>query len=84
MTFNLTDEVQGQLETLISAYKNRESGKVMWFEVWVPTMADAFYVIAQVPENIPMPEMSQNELLTVEMTLTLEQYKGMDTAVEPV
>lgn len=83
LTFNLTDEVQAQLEALISEYKGRDTGKVMWFEVWVPDMTDAFYVVAQVPENIPMPEMSQNELLTVAISLTIEEYKGLDTAVEP-
>lgn len=83
LTFNLTDEVQEQLEDLIDAYQDRTSGQVMWFEVWIPNMTDAFFVVAEVPENIPMPEIGQNELLTVEMVLTIEQYKGMDTAVEP-
>lgn len=83
LTFNLTDEVQEQLETLISTYQDRDTGKVMWFEVWIPEMTDAFFVVAQVPANIPMPEIGQNELLTVEMSLTIEEYKGMDTGVEP-
>ena len=55
----------------------------MWFEVWIPEMTDAFFVVAQVPANIPMPAIGQNELLTVEMSLTIEEYKGMDTGVEP-
>jgi hypothetical protein len=37
--------------------------------------------VAQPPEQIPQPEIGQNELLTVEMNLTIEEYKGMDTAV---
>ena len=54
----------------------------MWFEVVIPGISDAFFVIAQPPEQIPMPEIGQNELLTVEMNLTIEEYKGLDTKVE--
>ena len=46
-------------------------------------MDNAFYVIAQVPETIGMPEVSQNALQTVTMTYTIEEYKGLDNAIEP-
>ena len=39
--------------------------------------------MAQPPQKIPMPEIAQNGLLTVEMTMTIEDYKGTDTAIEP-
>lgn len=83
LTFNLTDEVQAQLETLISTYAGRDTGKVMWFEVWVPNMTDGCFVVAEVPSQIPLPDMGQNELLTVDITLTIEEYKGWDTGIEP-
>lgn len=83
VTFNLSNDVVEQLEGLISEYQGLASGQKMWFEVWSPYMEKAFFVIAQVPANIPMPEFSQNELQTVAMTLTIEEYKGMDTAIEP-
>ncbi len=83
VTFNVTDEVIQQLETMIGAYTALEGGKKMWFEVWSPYLTKAFYVIAQPPKHIPMPEEAQNELQTVEMTFTIEEYKGMDTAIEP-
>ena len=83
VTFNLSDDVVTQLEGLIAAYKGLTGGEKMWFEVWSPYLTKGFYVIAQVPENIPMPEISQNSLQTVSLTLTIEEYKGMDTAVEP-
>ena len=53
----------------------------MWFETIVPGFENSFFVVAQPPEQIPQPEISQNELLTVEMPLTIEEYKGMDTTV---
>lgn len=84
LTFNITDEVVDQLEALISAYNSMTTGQRMWFEVWSPQMTKAFFVIAQVPPNIPMPEFSQNELQTVAITLTIEEYKGMDEGIKPV
>lgn len=84
VTFNLSDEVIDQLETMIEEYKDLTDGKKMWFEVWSPYLTRAFFVIAQPPIHIPMPEETQNELQTVEMTFTIEEYKGMDEAIEPV
>lgn len=83
VTFNLSNDVVDQLEALIEAYDGMTSGQKMWFEVWSPYMDNGFFVVAQVPANIPMPEFSQNSLQTVAMSLTIEEYKGMQTAVEP-
>ncbi|MBO5922810.1 MAG: hypothetical protein J6Q48_10555 [Bacteroidaceae bacterium] len=83
VVFNICDEVVEQLETMISDYSGLADGKKMWFEVWSPYLAEAFYVVAQPPKHIPMPEFSQNELQTVTMTFTVEEYKGMSTAIEP-
>lgn len=83
VVFNLSNDVVEQLENLITEYQAMESGQKMWFEVWSPYMDKAFFVIAQVPANIPMPEFGQNSLQTVSMSLTIEEYKGMQAAVEP-
>ena len=83
VTFNLSDEVIDQIESMIGAYKALTDGKKMWFEVWSPYLTKAFFVVAQPPVHIPMPEEAQNELQTVELTFTIEEYKGMDTAIEP-
>lgn len=83
VTFNLSDDVVTQLQGMIGAYKEMEDNQKMWFVVWAPNMAKSFYVVAQVPQNIPMPEVGQNALMTVAMSLTIEEYKGLDTAVEP-
>lgn len=83
VTFNFTAEVEAQLTDMISAYNTgKQSGLATWFEVWAPNQK-GFFVVAQPPQKIPMPEIAQNGLLTVEMTFTIEDYKGTDTAIEP-
>lgn len=81
ITVNLTPETKAEWATLISTYKALTESKQMWFEVIIPGFTDAFFFIAQPPQDIPMPEMNQNELLTVEFPLTIVEYKGMDTKV---
>ena len=81
ITVNLTPETKEEWETLITSYKGLSGGKRMWFETIVPGFEDAFFVVAQPPEEIPQPEFSQNSLLTVEMNLTIEEYVGMNTKV---
>lgn len=83
VVFNLTDEVITQLEAMIAEYKGLSGGQSLWFEVLHPNMAKAFWVQAQPPKFLPMPEMAQNELQTITMTFTIEEYKGMLTKVSP-
>lgn len=85
VTFNLTGDTTTQLEDMISAYNTAKAAdKQMWFEVWHPTMTKGFFVIAEPPQVLPMPEFGQNSLQTIEVTLTIVEYKGQDTAIEPV
>lgn len=81
VTVNYTDETAKEWEDLITAYKGLTGGKRMWFEVVSKDLTKGFFVIAQPPESIPMPEVGQNELLTIEMNLTIEEYKGTDTKI---
>lgn len=87
VTFNLTADVVTQLETMIAAYnagQAESTPKNTWFEVWSPNQSKAFFVVAQPPQVLPMPEFGQNELQTIEVTFTIVEYKGQDTAIEPV
>ena len=82
VTVNFTDETATEWETLISAYNTAQASNLnMWFEVILPNQSDAFFVVAQPPQQLPMPEIGQNELLTVEISLTVVEYKGWDTKV---
>lgn len=85
VTVNLTPDTITEWETLISAYETAKAGgKSVWFETYSDKLGgDAFFVIAEPPAVIPQPETNQNELWTVEMTLTVNEFKGMDTAVLP-
>lgn len=82
VTVNFTDETASEWETLISAYNTAQaSGLNLWFETILPNQSDAFFVVAQPPQQLPMPEIGQNELLTLEINLTVVEYKGWDTKV---
>lgn len=81
VTFNLTDETESILETMLSAYAGRTSGYSLWLQVSCPDLTKAFWVKAQPPSAIPMPEMSQNGLLTVTLSFAIEEYIGLDTKV---
>lgn len=81
VTVNLTETTRSEWAALIAAYQELDGDKKMWFQTIIPGFENAFFVVAQPPEAIPQPELSQNELLTVEMNLTIEEYKGMEAKV---
>ena len=82
VTVNFTDETETEWTNLISAYQTAKASNLnMWFEVIAPNLTKAFFVVAQPPEAIPMPEMAQNGLMTVEFPLVIVDPKGMDTKV---
>ena len=81
VTVNFTSDTVTEWQELITAYKALSGGKRMWFETIIPGITNSFFVVAQPPEEIPQPEIGQNELLTLEMNLTIEEYKGLDTSV---
>jgi len=79
---NLTSETTSQWADLISAYNTAKSaGKQMWFEVIVPSMTNAFFVIAEPPQVLPLPEFGGNEVLTVTISLTIVEYRGESAKV---
>lgn len=70
ITFNYTAEVATQLQTMITAYNTAKASNLKtWFEVWIPNATNGFFVVAQPPQRLPMPEFSQNELLTIKLDL---------------
>lgn len=82
VTINATPETITEWEAVIGAYKTASAaGKRMWFETIIPGFDEAFFAVAQPPTAIPQPEIGQNELLTIEMGLTIEEYLGMDAKV---
>nr|DAF80305.1 MAG TPA: tail tube protein [Bacteriophage sp.] len=82
VTINLTDETEAEWEALMTTYKALTGGKRMWFETIFKGLTKSFFVVAQPPDEIPHPSADQNGLATVEINLTIEEYKGLDTKVE--
>lgn len=78
---NFTPETKKEWADLITTFGALSEGKRMWFETIIPGFDEAFFVVAQPPTAIPQPEIGQNELLTVEFNLVIEEYKGMEAKV---
>lgn len=83
VSVNATPDTYAEWEEVIEAYNTaKETGKRIWFETIIPGFEEAEFVVAQPPTKIPSPEKTQNELLIVEMNLTIEEFIGMNTKVE--
>ena len=73
-----------QIKALYAASATAKAdGKATWFEVVFPDMDDAFFVIAECGTAVPMPEIGQNEAATLDISLVISEYKGLDTKVVP-
>ena len=84
VTVNVTDETITEWETLIQEYETaKTAGKAMWYEEYFPSLEKAFFTKIEPPTVIPKPAREQNGLLTVTMSLTINEYVGPDTAVAP-
>ena len=83
VTINATDATIAEWEGVITAYNGLTTGQELWFEVYHPKLTKGFFFKAEPPKKLPMPEMGQNQLLTMEINLVVTEYVGMATAVEP-
>jgi len=73
VTVNVTDATVTEWEAI--------KGTTKWFEVYHPSLAKGWFIAAAVPAKLPMPEVGQNELLTMEISLVVKSYHGLDTKV---
>ena len=83
VTINATDETIAEWEGVITAFNGLTTGQELWFEVYHPRLTKGFFFKAEPPKKLPMPEMGQNQLLTMEINLVVTEYVGMSTAVAP-
>lgn len=80
---NAIPDTYAEWEEVIEAYNTaKETGKRIWFETIIPGFEEAEFVVAQPPIKIPSPAKNQDELLVVEMNLTIEEFIGMNAKVE--
>jgi hypothetical protein len=82
VAFNATDETIAEWENTIEDYQEASANQLrMWVQIAHPSMSRAFFVVAQPPLQLPMPDIGQNELFVMELPLTIEEYVGLDTKV---
>lgn len=75
LTFNVTDEVLTELSTAITT----ANGGALWFEISSPQLTKKIHFKGALPTKLPMPEMGINELMTMEVNVTIEDYVGWET-----
>lgn len=84
VTFNFTSETIPLVKAMMAeSAAGIAAGKRTWFEVWFPSMDDAFYVIGQPGSKIPLPAVAQNELLTGAISIAIDEYRELEEAIEP-
>ena len=82
VTVNWTPDTLAEWEKVHEEYKKLEgTSKSMWFETITPGFTKAEFINAQPPSVLPVASKGQNELLTVEINLILEDLVGFDTKV---
>ncbi len=80
--FNAQEQTISEFEQMIEDYQEASANQLrMWVQIAHPSMSRAFFVVAQPPLQLPMPDFGQNELLVMEVPLTIEEYVGLDTKV---
>ena len=76
------DKSVNQIKALYTAAATaKAAGKGVWFQVMFPSMSDAFFVVAECGNEIPLPEIGQNEAATMSISLVISEYKGLQTKV---
>jgi len=84
LTFNLTSETKTGLKTMLTASATaKASGLATWFTIWDPNDTDAIFLTGRVGSKIPLSAISGNEVRTVDINITIDDYKEFDTAIEP-
>lgn len=83
-SFNLTNETRPVYQKMLDdANTALAENRRTWFTVWSPYLDRAFFIVAQPGGAIPMPAIDQNALLVAELTLALDEYKGLMEPIEP-
>lgn len=75
ITVNTTDAQITEWEAI--------KGTKKWFEVIFPSLTKGYWCRVEIPRVLPLGETGQNELATMEVTLTLVEVHGYDTKVTP-
>lgn len=84
LTFNLTSETKTGLKTMMSASATAKASNLRtWFEIYTPDETDAIFVVGRPGTKLPLSAINGNEVRTVDINITIDEYKEYDSAVEP-
>lgn len=83
VTVNKTDQTIAEWEKVISDYAALSGGKRMWFQTITPGFSKAEFIVGAPPSILPISAKSQNELLTMEIPITIDEMVGSDEIVAP-
>ena len=72
-----------QVKAMMTASAAATTGLRTWFEVFVPGLSDAFFVVAQPGSKVPLPDVGSNAALEFDISLTIQEYIGLQPAVAP-
>lgn len=79
----LTGAITEVKAMMAAAATGAKAGLNTWFEVYVPNMTDAWFIVAQPGDVLPLPDIGTNSALEMQVALTIQEYKGLDVAIEP-
>lgn len=71
---NLTNDTMEDWEDL--------AGKRVCFQIQIPGLTKACFVIAEVPAKLPLPGLDQNALLVMTINVVVNDFIGFDTSVK--
>lgn len=74
ITINATNDTIAEWKAIL--------GKRICIMIDIPEMTDAFFIIVQVPTQLPMPSLDQNSLLTMAIGCTVNEFIGLDAKIE--
>lgn len=85
ISVNITQDTISEWRELINSYNTAHAdNRQMWFQLHSAGLGtDSFFWIGEPPQDIPMPESSQNELWVVEIPVSVVDYKGIIAEVKP-
>ena len=84
LTFGLSDAVIAEQEKYLKAASAaKTSKKEFWHVVYFPLLSKAFYFIATPLTKVGLPDISVGNAAEIKQSLVINEYIGLDTAVEP-
>lgn len=84
LTFGVNNDVVAILEAMLEAAADaKKNNKEIWWDVWFPGLQKSFYIVATPGTKIALPEVGDAAPAEFPVSLTVNEYIGLDDAIEP-